>query len=252
MEKKMRCKMLGRLALGVALLLGLMGLAVAQEVGELMGKADALWPQRGDMAKLKESMELYEKVLAQDSINVEALWRLSRACWWLGTHSPEEQKLAIFEKGIEYGKRAILLKEDCAPCHYWLGVNYGVYGEAKGVLKSLSLVDPIREEMNRVIQLEPGFMHGGAYRILGRMAYKLPWFAGGSKKESVEYLKKALEYGPNSFLTRLFLAETYLAMDEKELAKKELEWCINAPEPADPGDKEDRRKAQKLYQENFR
>lgn len=252
MEKKMGCKMLGRLALGVALLLGLMGLAVAQEVGELMGKADALWPQRGDVAKLKESMELYEKVLAQDSINVEALWRLSRACWWLGTHSPEEQKLAIFEKGIEYGKRAILLKEDCAPCHYWLGVNYGVYGEAKGVLKSLSLVDPIREEMNRVIQLEPGFMHGGAYRILGRMAYKLPWFAGGSKKESVEYLKKALEYGPNSFLTRLFLAETYLAMDEKELAKKELEWCINAPEPADPGDKEDRRKAQKLYQENFR
>ncbi len=173
---------MGRLALGVALLLGLMGLAVAQEVGELMGKADALWPQRGDMAKLKESMELYEKVLAQDSINVEALWRLSRACWWLGTHSPEEQKLAIFEKGIEYGKRAILLKEDCAPCHYWLGVNYGVYGEAKGVLKSLSLVDPIREEMNRVIQLEPGFMHGGAYRILGRMAYKLPWFAGGEQK----------------------------------------------------------------------
>jgi tetratricopeptide (TPR) repeat protein len=248
----MRCKMLGKLVLGAALVLGLMGSAVAQEIGELMGKADAIWSQRGDLAKLKESMELYQKVLAQDSINVEALWKLSRACWWLGTHSPEEEKLAIFEKGMDYGKRAVLLKEDCAPCHYWLGVNYGVYGEVKGVLKSLSLVEPIKEEMNKVIQLDPGFMHGGAYRILGRMAYKLPWFAGGSKKESVEYLKKALEYGPNSFLTRLFLAETYLAMDEKELAKKELEWCLNAPEPADPGDKEDRRKAQKLYQENFR
>lgn len=245
-------KMVTRLMLAVAFLLGLIGSAAAQDVGELMGKADALWPQRGDLAKLKESMELYEKVLAQDSINVEALWRLSRACWWLGTHSPEKEKLAIFERGIEYGKRAVLLKEDCAPCHYWLGVNYGVYGEAKGVFKSLSLVDPIKEEMNKVIQLDPGFMHGGAYRILGRMAYKLPWFAGGSNKDSVEYLKKALEYGPNSFLTRLFLAETYLAMDEKELAKKELEWCINAPEPADPGDREDRKKAQKLYQENFR
>lgn len=245
--------MVPRFTLAVALFLGLMGWARAEDVGELMGKADALWPQRGDLGKLKESMELYQRVLAQDSINVEALWRLSRACWWLGTHSKdEEEKLAIFEKGIEHGKRAVLLKEDCAPCHYWLGVNYGVYGEAKGVLKSLSLVDPIREEMNKVIQLDPGFMHGGAYRILGRMAYKLPWFAGGSKKESVEHLKKALEYGPNSFLSRLFLAETYLAMDEKELAKKELEWCINAPEPVDPGDKEDRKKAQKLYQENFR
>lgn len=250
--KRKRWKMLCKFALGLVLVWGLMGAGWAQEVGELMGRADALWPQRGDLAKLKESMELYQQVLAQDSINVEALWRLSRACWWLGTHSPEEEKLAVFEKGIEYGKRAVLLKEGCAPCHYWLGVNYGVYGEAKGVLKSLSLVEPIKEEMNRVIQLDPGFMHGGAYRILGRMAYKLPWFAGGSKKESVEHLKKALEYGPNSFLTRLFLAETYLAMDEKELAKKELEWCVNAPEPADPGDREDRRKAQKLYQENFR
>lgn len=244
--------MLGKVGLGLVMILGLMGEALAEEKGQLMARADALWSQRGDLGKLRESMELYQRVLAQDPIDVEALWRLSRACWWLGTHSPEEEKLAAFEKGIEYGKRAVLLKEDCAACHYWLGVNYGVYGEAKGVLKSLSLVDPIKEEMNKVIQLDPGFMHGGAYRILGRMAYKLPWFAGGSKKESVEHLKKALEYGPNSFLTRLFLAETYLAMDEKELAKKELEWCMNAPEPADPGDKEDRKKAQKLYQENFR
>jgi len=240
------------LTLGLALVLGIMAEALAQDVGELMARADSLWSQRGDLARLRESMELYEKVLSQDPTSVEALWRLSRACWWLGTHSPEGESLAIFEKGMEYGKKAILFKDDCAPCHYWLGVNYGVYGESKGVLKSLSMVEPIKEEMNKVIQLDPGFMHGGAYRILGRMAHKLPWFAGGSNKESVQYLKQALQYGPNSFLTRLFLAETYLAMDEKELARKELEWCINAPEPSDPGDREDRRKAQRLYQENFR
>lgn len=241
-----------KVAVVAALILGLGWVAQAEQVSELMAKADALWPKRGDLAKLKESMELYEEILAQDPTSVEALWKLSRACWWLGTHSSEGEKMAIFEKGMDYGRRAVALREECAPCHYWLGVNYGVYGESKGVLKSLSLVDPIREEMKRVIELDPGFMHGGAYRILGRMAYKLPWFAGGSNRDSVEYLKKALEYGPNSFLTRVFLAETYLSMDEKELAKKELEWCLNAPEPADPGDREDREKAKKLYRENFR
>lgn len=96
------------------------------------------------------------------------------------------------------------MKEDCPACHRWLGVNYRVYGEAKGVLKSLSLVDPIRKEMNKVIHLAPGFMKSGTYRILGRMAYELPWFAGGSKKESVELLKKTLQCDPNSFLTRFF------------------------------------------------
>jgi len=216
-----------------------------------MAKADALWSQRADLQKLKEAMALYEEILGKDPTNVESLWKLARAYWWLGTHSPEAEKEAILEKGIDYGKRAVSLKDDCAPCHYWLGVNYGVYGEKKGVLKSLSLVDLIKEEMNKVIALDPGFMNGGAYRILGRMAHKLPWFAGGSNKDSVEYLKKALEYGPNSFLTRVFLAETYLAMGEKELARKELEWCLSAPEPKDPGDREDREKARKLYRENF-
>jgi len=238
-------------AICLAVLVASTGISVAQDVSALMAKAEALWSQRKDPAKLQEYMSIHEQVLAQDPVSVEALWKLAMACWWMGTHSPQDQKLAIFEKGMEYAKKAALLSDGCAPCHYWLGVNYGVYGEAKGVLKSLSLVDPIKDEMNKVIQLDPGFMQGGAYRLLGRMSYKLPFFAGGSKKESVAQLKKALEHGPNSFLTRVFLAETYLAMDEKELAKKELEWCLNAPEPADPGDKGDKAQAEKLYRENF-
>lgn len=231
---------------------GLVGVLHAEDLTEMMGKADALWAQRADLAKCKESIKIYEGILVQDPKSVEALWKLARAHWWLGGHSPEDQKLAIFEKGVEYAKQGVALRDDCIECHYWLGVNYGVYGEAKGVLKSLSLVDPIKEEMNKVIKLDPKFMQGGAYRVLGRMAYKLPWFAGGSKKESVEYLKKGLEVGPNNFLTRVFLAETYLAMDEKELARKELEWVINAPDTGDPGDKEDKETARKLFEQNFK
>lgn len=227
------------------------GAPLAEDTREMMLQADRIWSERHDPSKLREAIALYEAAVAADPANVEALWKLSRACWWLGTHSPESDRTAIFEKAIEYGRKAVSLKDDCAPCHYWLGVNYGMYGETKGVLKSLGLVDKIREEMNKVIQLDPGFMHGGAYRVLGRMAHKLPWFAGGSNKESVEYLKKALEYGPNSFLTRVFLAETYLAMDQRELARKELEWCLNAPEPKDPGDREDREKARRLYRQHF-
>ena len=247
--------MAGRFLLVIVLGLGLLcsgGGSWGADVKAIMAQADALWPQRADLSKCRESIRLYEEVIAQDTSNVEALWKTARAHWWLGSHSPEGEKLAIFEKGTEYAKKGVMHKDDCVDCHYWLGVNYGVYGEAKGVLKSLSLVDPIKEEMERVIKLDPGFMHGGAYRVLGRMAYKLPWIAGGSKKESVEQLKKALQYGPNSFLTRVFLAETYLDMDEKELARKELEWCINAADAADPGDKEDREKARKLYEKHFK
>jgi Tfp pilus assembly protein PilF len=88
--------------------------------------------------------------------------------------------------------------------------------------------------------------------MLGRVAFKLPWFVGGSNKASVAYLKKALKIGPNNPLTRVFLAETYLAMNERELAKKELEFVLQAPDNKDPADQEHREKARKIYRVNFR
>jgi tetratricopeptide (TPR) repeat protein len=217
-----------------------------------MARADALWPLRGDLSKAQRAVELYKEVLAKDPQNVEALWKLARMHYWIGSHTQDKKaKLKVLQEGILYAKRAISLQEDCVDCHYWLGVNYGVYGEAKGVLKSLSLVEPIKEEMNRVIALDPDYRGGAAYRILGRLYFKLPWFAGGSKKESVRYLRKALQLDPKSFLTRVFLAETYLSMKKRDLAREHLLWVINAPDPDDPADKEDKEKAMEIYEKHF-
>jgi len=114
--------------------------------------------------------------------------------------------------------------------HYWLGINYGVYGEAKGILKSLSLVKPIKEEMNKVLALDPSFDDGGADRVLGRVYHELPGFAGGSKKKALEHLLKSREMGPQVGLTRIYLADTYLSLDEIEKARQELEFVV-AMEP---------------------
>ena len=229
------------------------GTSFGGDIEALMAQADAYWPQRTDLSKFKESIALYNKVLEQDPENVEAMWKLTRAHYWLGEHTDsEDEKLAIFEKGTEYAKKGIDLKADCVDCYYWLGVNYGVYGEAKGVLKSLSLIDPIKDAMNKVIELDPEYSGGAAYRVLGRMEYKVPWVAGGSKKESAKYLEKAFELNPNSFLTRRFLAETYLGLKKKDKAESVLEWALTAPEPTDPSEIEDKKKAIALYNEKFK
>ena len=59
------------------------------------------------------------------------------------------------------------------------------------------------------------------------MFFKLPGFAGGDKKKSLEHLLKSKEYGPEDALTRIYLAETYLALKEKDKAKEELEYVMN-------------------------
>jgi len=229
----------------------LTGFSEAQDIGEQMARADALYPQRADLEKARTSIRIYEEVLKQDPENLEALWKAARILYWLGDHSPKEEKAAIFEKGIEYAKRGVALDDNCVPCHYWLGINYSVYGEAKGIIKSINLLAPIKAEMNKVIELDPGHDQGGAYRILGRIAFKLPRIFGGSKKESVEYLKKSQAISPHNIMTHVFLAETYLGMKEKELAKKELEAVLSMPDPRDPGELEDKETARRLYQKHF-
>ncbi|MBW1710065.1 MAG: hypothetical protein JRG97_07145 [Deltaproteobacteria bacterium] len=229
----------------------LTGLSGAENMKAKMDKADALYLQRADLEKARASIVVYEEVLAQEPENTEALWKAARVYYWLGTHSPKKERAAIFKKGIEYTEKAVSINDSCVPCHYWLGISYSVYGEAKGILKSLNLLDPVKAEMNKVNELDPAYDQGGAYRVLGRIAFKLPRIVGGSKKRSVEYLKKSQEYGPDNFLTHVFLAETYLGMKKNDLAKKELEAVLNAPDPKDPGELEDKKAARELYDKHF-
>jgi len=174
----------------------------SQEPEELIAQGDKLYAEMKDMATAQEALSKYR----------EALLKVSQ--------------------GIYYAKKAVALEPEKPDGYYWLGVNYGVYGEAKGVLKSLSLVDDIKEAMNKVIDLDREYEDGGPDRVLGRVYFKLPGFAGGDKKKSLEHLLRSKEFGPNDPLTRYYLADTYLALKEVDKAREELEYALNME--ADP------------------
>lgn len=147
-------------------------------------------------------------------------------------NASNDAKKQIFLQGIEHAKKAIELGPDKVEGHFWLGVCYGVYGEAKGVLKSLSLVKPIKEEMRRVLEIEPAYDKGGADRILGRVFHEVPGLFGGSEKKSLEHLLKAVEYGPRVGLNLLYLADTYISLDQIDKARQTLEFILTMePEP---------------------
>jgi tetratricopeptide (TPR) repeat protein len=153
---------------------------------------------------------------------------MARIHYYIGsqTESNKDKKI-IFSQGIYYAKKAIDLAADKPDGYYWLGVNYGVYGEARGVLKSLFLVDDIKEAMNKVIELNRAYEDGGPDRVLGRVYFKLPGFAGGDTKKSLEHLLKSKEFGPNDALTRCYLADTYIELKEYDKAREELEFVLN-------------------------
>ncbi len=205
--------------------------AVAADTAAMMKQADDAWAQRADKAKTQEAADLYEAILVEEPTNYDAAWKAAKALYRVGDKGPDDAKEATFEKAVNLAKKAVQIKPDDPMGHYWLGVVYGQYGKAKGISKSLSLVDPIKEEMAFVISKDPKFEGGGAQRVLGRLYFKLPGLFGGDNDKSIEYLEEAVKIGPNYYLNHVFLAETLADEGEDERAEKLLNQVINANDP---------------------
>jgi len=201
--------------------------ALAQDPGPLIRQSDELYTERADLAKAKEALAKLEEALTAGEDAYSAYWRMARLEYWIGDHTANgEAKKKLFLQGVEHAKRAVELDPDKADGHFWLGVCYGVYGEAKGVLKSLALVKPIKAAMRRVLEIDPAYDRGGADRVLGRVFHEVPRIAGGSEKTSLEHLLKSVEYGPRVGLNLLYLADTYISLDRVEDARKTLETIL--------------------------
>lgn len=203
----------------------------AQDSVDLISQADELLDQMTTMEEAQNVLALCKDALENTDNKYDANWRISRILYYIGMHTEgKKEKKAIYTEAVDYAEKAVELEPEKCDGHYWLGVNQGKYGEVRGVLKSLFLVKPIKRAMNKVIELDRTYEDGGPDRVLGRVYYKLPGFAGGSNTKSMEHLEKSKEIGPDDPLTRLYLAETHL--DKKRLvqAKRELDFVMAMPD----------------------
>lgn len=204
---------------------------VAQSADELIAQGDTLYQEMQDMETAQKALSLYRQAANIMENKYEALWRISRMMYYVGEHTEsKKEKKNTFAQAVYFADRAVEANPEKPDAYYWRGVNNGKVGETRGVLKSLSLVKPIKQDMNKVIEIDRTYEDGGADRVLGRVYYKLPGFAGGSKDKSQEHLEKSKELGPDDATTRIYLAETYMDQKEIEKARAELDYVLNMPE----------------------
>ncbi len=156
---------------------------------------------------------------------------LSEIYYWFGENAEPDDKLFCFEEGVKYGEQGVEIDEDSLEASFWLSVNYGSFGQAKGIMKSLSLVNPIKKLTERVIEIDEGYFYGGPHRVLGRLYNKAPGFpfSIGDNKKAAEHLKKALALAPKFYLNHLFLAELYISESKTAKARERLDWILQAP-----------------------
>jgi len=223
MKQKVFCLVFGLILVSMV--------AFGQTPEELIQEADAIYADMQDMETAEKALSLYREALVAAEDKYEAYWKIARMLYYIGEHKEKKkERQNTFAQGVYHAEKAMALEAEKPDGYYWRGVNNGKYGETRGVLKSLSLVKPIKSDMNKVIELNRSYEDGGPDRVMGRVFLKLPGIAGGSKDKSLEHLLKSKEYGPEDALTRAYLGDTLLAMKEVEKARAELEYVINLPD----------------------
>jgi tetratricopeptide (TPR) repeat protein len=178
-----------------------------------------------------------DPLLKSDAPKAEAelYWRRCRSLVARGEkREKKSDKLADYDLARQDCEKSVTLSSGSADGHFWYGVAMGRWGEAKGILKSLFLIKPMRQEMAAVLKLDPNY--GGAHRVLGEMLWQIPGFAGGDKKEAIAEYEKAVTLSPNHSTNYQVLAESYLHFDRKDDAIRTLKAISAIKEPADPAE----------------
>lgn len=197
--------------------------------------ADALYFARDQEGNLQRGIGHLEEILKGNPEEGGARWRLCRALARRGEARPRKSdRLADYDAARTQCGKAVALSPDSADAHFWLGVAMGRWGEARGVLKAMFLIKPIRREMEATLKLDPG--HGGAHRVLGEMLWQIPAFAGGDKKKALAEFEAAVRLSPNHSANYQPLAEAYLRFGRRDEAIRALNAVAAIRDPADPAE----------------
>jgi len=212
---------------------------------------DALYRDRETLSSAQRAEQIWADRLKQKPNDFESAWKLARARYWLGGHVPEKDRKAMLESGIDAGRAAVRIAPEKPDGHFWIAANMGALAESFGLRQGLKYRGPIKDELETVLRIDPGFLQGSADRALGRWYHEVPRLFGGSNKESEVHLRKSLTYNPQSTITLYFLAETLLDEGKKDDARKALQQVLDASLDPDwaPEDREFKEKARKLLPE---
>jgi tetratricopeptide (TPR) repeat protein len=202
------------------------------EVEALLVEGDRLFDTRDEADHSERALAAYKKGVELNSKSEAALWRLSRSYRWRGdVAGSSDEKLAAYKESEKWAEKAIDASPESVGGHLMLGIAYGRIGETQGVMKSLSLVSPIKKEMNLVLASDPE--NDTAHHVLGVLYRKVPGLMGGSMKKSIESLETAVRLNPLNTTHHLELARSYQEKGNTDLAKRSLQRLLEISNPAD-------------------
>jgi tetratricopeptide (TPR) repeat protein len=220
-----------------------------------MAEADALLNSPAlTVSQAARALSLYEGLLATAGApRATVLANLARTCFVLGQLAPKPQTMGYYEKGQSYAETLIREAPSRVEGHYWLAMNLCGQADEGGSLLGHRLLPRILEELKRAVALDEAYDQAGAHRVLGRIYYEAPgWpLSVGDIQKSLQHLKASVRLAPATSTNHLYLAQTWLRLQDNLAATQELEQVLKSTRYAvKPQDlEEDRREARRLLAE---
>lgn len=155
-------------------------------------------------------------------------------------------RLAWFEKGVAAADAGIARDPRCADCWFWRSANRGRWGQVRGVMQSLFLLDEVKGGFEKVLALDPD--HQDARLSLGLVDQNVPGFAGGSVERAETAFRAVIKASPRFTRARLDLAVLCWDIDKRDEAKALARAVLAEKSPLHPGEhrKFDRARARLL------
>lgn len=188
-----------------------------------------------DVLKLQQEWDRIKYQVADKDAKLQAIHELEKTAAQAVTANPGHVEPVIWE--------GIILSTDA------------------GIVKSMSALGTVKKAktlLEQAIQTNPGAMNGSAQASLGVLYYQVPGWpvSFGDDKKAEQYLKQALQIGPNDIDNNYFYGDFLLRAKRYSEAETYLNAALKAPgrpnrQIADAGRRQEIKQALAEVQKNL-
>ncbi|MEO6865013.1 MAG: hypothetical protein ABI229_06150 [Gemmatimonadaceae bacterium] len=213
--------------------------AGAQSAAEWISKGNAAYEARN----ATDAVGAYEKALAAEPNNYEALWRASRSQVDLAVAEPNgDKRSAMYKTAQDEAAHAVEVNPSAADGHFVFAEALGRMALSLGARDRVKYAGRVRDQALECLKIDPkhaGCLHvmgvwnaevmrlNGFTRMIARNFLGGQVFAEASWANARRDLESSVTIEPRRIVHRLDLARVYADMGLPALAKKEYEAVIS-------------------------
>jgi len=185
-----------------------------------------------DTSNLDKAYAFYQKALAIAPNYDKTYWKIAEISFKKAQEAKDDAaSKKLYHEALENAKKSVALNPNSVEALYWIGTCEAKLAELAGIFKAMGLVKSAKKNLKKSIALDPDNRFSVLARVILAILYTEPPWPLRDLGEADKLTAKAVEMDPNLTLSSVKRARVLMKNGDNELAKKELQRCLNIKKP---------------------